>query len=83
MREKYVKLDDVIATLEAEWGYEGIREDLEKLPTADVVEVVRCKDCKRYKKTPYGDEMLCQCWADWLPTGQDDFCSCGERKEQL
>ena len=38
--ERYVKLDDVIATLEAEWGYEGMREDLEKLPTADVVEVV-------------------------------------------
>lgn len=37
MRERYVNLNDVIATLEAEWGYEGMREDLEKLPTADVV----------------------------------------------
>ena len=37
MRERYVNLNDVIATLEAEWGYEGMREDLENLPTADVV----------------------------------------------
>ena len=36
-REKYVKLNDIIETLEHEWGYEGMREDLYNLPTADVV----------------------------------------------
>ncbi len=39
MAEKYVKLDEVIDTIEHEWGYEGVREDLQKLPAADVVEV--------------------------------------------
>lgn len=39
MADKYVNLSDIIETLEHEWGYEGMREDLEKLPTADVVEV--------------------------------------------
>lgn len=39
MAEKYVKLNDIIDTLEHEWGYEGMREDLDKLPTADVEEV--------------------------------------------
>lgn len=38
-RKKYVKLNDIIETLEHEWGYEGMREDLYNLPTADVVEV--------------------------------------------
>ena len=38
-RGKYVKLNDIIETLEHEWGYEGMREDLYNLPTADVVEV--------------------------------------------
>lgn len=38
-REKYVKLNDIIETLEYEWGYEGMREDLYNLPAADVVEV--------------------------------------------
>lgn len=52
---------------------------------ADVVEVVRCKDCKDYRQNPYnkeGEELLCMCWGDWIPTEPDDFCSHGERKEQ-
>ena len=39
MADKCVKLNDIIDTLEHEWGYEGMRDDLEKLPAADVVEV--------------------------------------------
>lgn len=37
MAEKYVNLSHIIETLEIEWGYEGMREDLENLPAADVV----------------------------------------------
>ena len=44
-------------------------------PTADVVEVVRCKDC-RWKQ---GAE--CVRFADVRPF-PDDFCSRGERKEE-
>lgn len=36
---KYIDLDKVIDKLEDEWGYEGMREDLYELPTADVEEV--------------------------------------------
>lgn len=36
---KYVNLDDVIEHLEMHWGYEGLREDLYELQTADVAEV--------------------------------------------
>lgn len=36
---KYVNLDDVIEHLEMHWGYEGLREDLYELPTADVATV--------------------------------------------
>lgn len=39
MADKYVKLNDIIETLDHEWGYEGMREDLYNLPAADVVEV--------------------------------------------
>lgn len=43
----------------------------ELMPSADVVEVVRCKDCKyRAKGLPY-----CAYF------GETDFCSYGERKE--
>ena len=49
----------------------------------DVVEVVRCKDCKHYKQNPWSKEenMMCMCWCDWLATDPDDFCSYGERRE--
>lgn len=48
-------------------------------------EIVRCKDCKDYRKNPYGlsDDMICMCWSDFLPTEPDDFCSYGERKEEV
>ena len=54
-----------------------IRDDCEYFaPTADVVEVVRCKDCKH--KNPIGNK----CLRDNLWHDSDDFCSYGERKEQ-
>ena len=45
-------------------------------PTADVVEVVRCKDCKH--QNPFGFK----CLRDNLWHSSDDFCSYGERKEK-
>lgn len=44
-------------------------------PAADVVEVVRCKDCAEYNGNRY-----CQCLE--TPILEDDFCSYGERKGQ-
>lgn len=44
---------------------------------ANVVAVVRCKDCKYYGDTAYGD--MCKRWEDWLPVEDDDFCSYGEK----
>ena len=68
--------------------------EIEMSPTADVVEVVRCKDCKHYRYhgktslTVDGKNMACG-WCmrrtrqdeehRMLPT---DYCSYGERKEQ-
>lgn len=57
--------------------------------SADVVEVVRCKDCKHWKDTsldtvteyhwgecrkPLGDYRYCE-------TAENDYCSYGERSE--
>ena len=44
------------------------------LPAADVVPVVRCKDCKHLFYT-----MCAAC--GFLPHKPNDFCSYGERKE--
>jgi hypothetical protein len=58
------------------------------LPAADVVEVVRCKDCKHYKeyldistKEPTGWGK-CECIAMDIDIMRNDFCSYGERKEK-
>lgn len=73
----------------ADWGGEFwdeavLCEEIRKIPAADVVEVVRCKDCVHYKQNQYSTDeyMMCKRWCDWLPTDPDDFCSYGERKEQ-
>lgn len=54
---------------------------LREAPTADVVEVVRCKDCK-YFKTSINKEDYCELHsAVWYKfyIRADDFCSYGKR----
>jgi hypothetical protein len=56
-------------------GYTDALFHLKTIPAADVVEVVRCKDCKH--KNPICDK----CLRDNLWHDVDDFCSRGERSE--
>ena len=60
-----------------------------QFPTADVTEVVRCKDCKYFldKQREY-HQGICMCEekdtsyaAEFYPYA-DDFCSYGERKDE-
>ena len=64
-----------------------------KQPAADVVEVVRCKECKHrphkdedgYVWSPSWDDLICPCLCDdsyynWIPE-DDFFCKRGERRE--
>ena len=61
-------------------------KDIMNIPSADVVGVVRCKDCKHYDKE-YHQCKLHSEEPDQYYTGfifcmqEDDFCSYGERKE--
>lgn len=67
-----------------------IKRALSGIPTADVVEVVRCKDCKYYViHTLFGHtqgwcERLCDEHDKSLAHGTEvnDYCSYGERKEE-
>ena len=62
----------------------AFRKAVEEAPTVDAVEVVRCKDCKHWEKETgsctehptYYDHGM-----DWYIYDEDDFCSCGERKD--
>ena len=58
----------------------SLRELLEDTPAADVVEVVRCKDCKHCDP----DNRHCDHYMGTvLPVSRkdNDFCSYGERKD--
>ena len=54
--------------------------DLEKAPTVDAVEVVRCKDCKYWEVGKDYEPYCNHCASGMWDTTADDFCSYGERK---
>lgn len=47
------------------------------MPTIDAVPVVRCRDCE------WHDGVRCFRWNSVIVTGFDDFCSEGERKDDV
>lgn len=57
-------------------------------PTADVVPVVRCKDCKYYVDQYCTRDIKCRtnmfymCATNMFYMCADDFCSYGERKDE-
>ena len=75
---KYIKLEDAIKEAKA-WsmfGKDDLVSRLEKLPSIDVI---FCKDCKRYVSDG-GALMVCDITGNPVP--ENDYCSCGKRKEQ-
>ena len=59
-----------------------IMKDVENIPTADVVEVVRCKDCKYYEAHGNGKYGLCKNYKGKGMRNATDYCSYGERREE-
>ena len=62
---------DPLFDLVERYGVVGV---IEAEPTADLVEVVRCKDCKHY-------QGLAECRLIGNCMGTDGFCSWGERRD--
>lgn len=63
-------------------GWNGLIRLIEKAPTVDAVEVVRCKGCAHYDMGVcmkiYSDGNIHS--AAWQKRKPDDFCSYGDRK---
>ena len=83
----YIKREDAIkAYCEHECGIKGMTREncgatdcgtiFDDIPSADVVEVVRCKDCKWWK--PFNDKMG-HCGCDMKH--KDQYCNYGERAD--
>lgn len=67
-------------------GLESYKEWLEYVPAADVVEVVRCKDCFAYQRVPElaevdGLDPREYCALLRCEFGPDGFCSYGRRAD--
>lgn len=75
----YIKREDAIkaACFEGKkilyWG-EDIESGIRGIPSADVVEVVRCKFCK------LAETVNCPMYKAHFGYTDEDYCSCGERK---
>ena len=88
----YIKLEDVLEVLNKRNMTKNIAiDEIKNIPTADVVEVVRCKDCK------YGDNGVCvhpenithsydcddNVYDYYIYVSPYHFCSYGERKNDF
>lgn len=69
MRENYI-----------DYIYDDDIDFIDEIPTADVAEVVRCKDCKWFTYHKWKECSWCRkLHIPWV--GEDFFCKDGERRE--
>jgi hypothetical protein len=84
---KYVNADELLKRLPDDLPYKAsVKRVLMQAPTADVVEVVRCKNCKYCEEAHYEEEgekpyikLKCK-WSNYSHQ-PNDYCSYGERSE--
>ena len=62
------------------YGIELAIQTIKDTPTADVVEVVRCKDCRHYVAEYCTRDIKSR--TNMFYMRADDFCSYGERKDK-
>ena len=54
---------------------------VDSIPTVDAVPVVRCKGCEHLIHARVNDNGFLICDVSDMEITPDDFCSCGERKD--
>ena len=84
---EYIRRDFALDVVKRTSGdYAAAFSEIAHAPAADVVPVVRCRECKHYKKhrtKKYGN-LICRCtrmgkYDMDYPVNPDGFCSYGER----
>ena len=94
---KYIEREKAVEELEKipayfdsgdiQYGVEIAIDQVKKIPTADVVKVVRCKDCKWckmcYPAKAIGEEAIDEYYCNMFKQYRlpDNYCSYGELKE--
>lgn len=72
---------------ERQQGILGVCETIKRKPAADVVEVVRCQDCKHFTTNLEddifsGNDTFCEHPNGLIEPRETDFCSYGERRAE-
>lgn len=60
---------------------DGVRTIIAEMPAADVVPVVRCRECEYAKNAKVNKRGFLICPASHMEIVDDDYCSYGEREE--
>lgn len=64
-------------------------QEIIELPSADVEEVIRCKECKHFNLNKWGKvndvplivaHEICDFWGEGCKTDKDAYCSFAERR---
>lgn len=79
---RYIDADDLLSRMPDDLPYKSsVKRVLTQAPTADVVEVVRCRKCKssEYTRMCSFGEVYCT-WHGCFMHGEG-FCNDGEREE--
>ena len=84
MAKEYIKRETLISRINGMGYHEQIKNNLlfiaRMIPTADVVEVVRCKDCRWRGREDCAMFYRCNCGEQHTWETDNDFCSWGEKE---
>lgn len=83
MAKEYIKRETLISRINGMGYHEQIKNNLlfiaRMIPTADIVEVVRCKDCRLRGREDCAMFYRCDCGEQHTWETDNDFCSYGEQ----
>lgn len=78
---EYIDVGHLRNPLELCFSERAVVDMLERRPTVDAVPVVRCKDCKQWRRNiGFTDNPNGHCFYHDIDTNGFDFCSYGERR---
>lgn len=75
MAKEYIERDAALYAIDRAYGMIGAYGRVERIPAADVVEVVRCAECQ------YFGTDLCALDTYLFEVTENGFCNYGERRD--
>ena len=81
MSKEYIEREAAKKVLADDYAYAAAKL-LDTVPTADVQEVVRCKDCRWRGTEECSMYYRCNCGEQHTWETDNDFCSCGEKMDK-